>query len=99
IMLRGYYEGLEAAQPDAGGAVAAGPQRWSVRAYRPTHDILLHEAIPNTALALDGKTFTINHWGMRDRDREKAKPPGTSRIAVLGSSVEMGHGLSDGACF
>ncbi len=37
--------------------------------------------------------FETNSLGMRDREYAAAKPPGTFRIALLGSSHVMGYGL------
>jgi D-alanyl-lipoteichoic acid acyltransferase DltB (MBOAT superfamily) len=42
---------------------------------------------------------TTNKWGMRDRDYEKTPAPNTYRIAILGSSVEMGWGVNDDEVF
>ncbi|HEY6112444.1 MAG TPA: hypothetical protein VIV62_08005 [Chthoniobacterales bacterium] len=33
--------------------------------------------------------FHTNRWGMRDKDYDKAPPPGTCRIALVGGSPEM----------
>jgi hypothetical protein len=52
--------------------------------------------IPGWSGEVDGSWMTINHLGMRDRpDRVQAKPSGTVRIAVAGSSVVMGYGVND----
>jgi hypothetical protein len=40
------------------------------------------------------RTFTTNGDGMRDRPYPHKKPPNTYRIAVLGSSIDMGWGVS-----
>jgi hypothetical protein len=95
-LLRGYYEDL-----DGAGGTANREDDWPAQRYlRFTHDFMTQEAIPNTFLEWEGKTITINRWGLRDHDYIKAKPPGTYRIAVLGASAESGWGVSDAEiCF
>src|SRR5262249_12056219 len=98
---RGYYEDLDVARRDTAVGAALNPEGeyWPVGLYhRPTEDFLLYEPIPGFAQEIQGKQVTINRWGMRDRERQKAKPPGVCRIAVLGSSGEMGHGIGDEDC-
>lgn len=47
----------------------------------------------------DGRTFWVvrgpgyNDDGMRDRQHETEKPPGTFRLVCLGDSVTLGHGV------
>jgi hypothetical protein len=41
-----------------------------------------------------GVTVKTNHWRMRDRDYPQEKPPGTFRIALVGSSNDMGYGVA-----
>lgn len=38
---------------------------------------------------------TVNAHGLRDPERPFAKPPGTTRIVVLGDSFMFGHGVAD----
>jgi hypothetical protein len=40
-----------------------------------------------------GVPVRTNRFGMRDREYELAKPPGTFRIALVGSSNDMGYGV------
>jgi hypothetical protein len=106
IQRRGYYEGLAGAnvgarpqkrpgQMDGGGPATGGPKEWVVL----TRDFMYSDLEPRYQTTYKGKPFTINRWGMRDADCEKAKPPGTYRIALLGSSNEMGMGVGDGETF
>ncbi|MFM9969267.1 MAG: hypothetical protein ACKVQK_12825 [Burkholderiales bacterium] len=44
-------------------------------------------------------TITINRWGMRDRDYEKARAPDTFRAVILGPSTVMGWGVDDAGTF
>jgi hypothetical protein len=56
-------------------------------------DFLIFELQPNVNRLLFGQPFTTNAFGMRDRPYTLKKPPGTFRIAVLGSSIDMGWGV------
>ena len=51
--------------------------------------------MPNISAMHRGEIFTTNQWGMRDQEYTKEKPPGTYRIALLGSSYAMGVGVKD----
>jgi hypothetical protein len=62
----------------------------------PDNTILQRRLRPNTTLAQNGYTITINRWGMRDKDYALEKTPRTFRIALLGGSYEMGTGVGDG---
>ena len=53
----------------------------------------MFELKPNIHRTLFGQPFTTNAHGMRDRVYAVAKPAGTFRIAVLGSSMDMGWGV------
>lgn len=54
---------------------------------------LPYELKPDYQGVYMGVPVATNHWGMRDRDVELAKPPGTFRIALVGSSNDMGYGV------
>jgi len=60
---------------------------------RPTHDALLWEPIPNLNIISNGIRFQTNRWGMHDKDYSLARPTGTYRIALLGSSITVGGGV------
>ncbi len=50
---------------------------------------------PNVDRRAFGVSFTTNALGLRDREGyAPAKPPGTFRIALLGSSIDMGWGVA-----
>ncbi len=51
--------------------------------------VLLYEPRPRFSRG----AVRINSHGFRDREFTLAKPPGTTRIAVLGDSVVWGHGI------
>ena len=54
---------------------------------------LQFELKPNLDKSVFGKRFTTNQWGLRDRPCNMHKPDGTFRIALLGSSIDMGWGV------
>jgi hypothetical protein len=71
----------------------------SGRTVRWTTDFRMKELRPNLRTHLRDWPFTTNEWGMRDQPYSKVPAPGTRRIALLGSSVVMGSGVSDGENF
>jgi hypothetical protein len=79
------------------------PVRWEIinqtAATRPTHDIEYFELVPEAKIEFHGAPFSVNRSGLRDRDYDVAKPPGTHRIAMLGSSHVAGEGVGDGEPF
>ncbi len=100
-----YYEGLINVGLDSDRAALAErlmgtPSNWvsfhDIGATRYMYgDVLqfeLREGLQRTAF---GKPFTTNSIGLRDREYSVIKPEGTFRIAVLGSSIDMGWGVSD----
>jgi D-alanyl-lipoteichoic acid acyltransferase DltB (MBOAT superfamily) len=105
VQHRGYYEQLELrGQPSSQvfDVVARGDQ-WddlaSIGMLRERKDILLRDLHPSRSALWNGKSFSTNRWGMRDRDYPKEKAPGTLRVALLGPSHVMGNGVADGATF
>ncbi|MEP0843054.1 MAG: hypothetical protein HRF43_10130, partial [Phycisphaerae bacterium] len=96
---RGYYEQLDSVRVQD----RALQEVWLRAAIPPGSDVMVrvndyrHLVFPpNLRLAnYHGADFSTNRWGMRDRDYEQAKPAGTVRIAVLGSSHVMGWGVAD----
>jgi len=61
---------------------------------RMTGDFLEFELRPSYTIAYPGGfPFSTNRWGMRDKEYSLVPPPRTYRIALLGSSVEMGAGV------
>lgn len=58
------------------------------------------ELIPGIETELDGNSFTVNLFGMRDRKTVRLdKPDDVTRIAMVGSSIVMGYGVSDDDVF
>lgn len=103
----GYYEGLIEGVEVANGMrselslrLLGKPVEWvrfqAANVSRPAlKDFLQFELIPGLDTVLYGRRFTINGRGMRDRDYTVTKPEGTFRIALLGSSIDMGWGVGN----
>jgi hypothetical protein len=105
LLTRGYYEELTVSP--------ANGQLWELYMKRPDHwprlretgaervtgDFLQHELKPFVSMIFRGAPFSTNRWGLRDREYEQQKPADTYRIALLGGSVELGHGVSDDQTF
>jgi D-alanyl-lipoteichoic acid acyltransferase DltB (MBOAT superfamily) len=103
---RGYYEGLLSVD-------RFNSQLWEVYTKKPSNWLDVENAglkrfvggFAQTELiaGLQSNTkygpVSINRWGLRDQDYEKARPEGTYRAAVLGASSVMGWGVGDGATF
>lgn len=106
LLLRGYYENLL-------GVSAFNNELWEIYSKRPsdwpliqdtslatmTDNFYVMDLTPSTQMTFHGAQFTTNRWGMRDQDYEKAPPPGTYRIVVLGPSFVMGSGVADDEIF
>jgi hypothetical protein len=56
-------------------------------------DFLQFELKPNVRETMFGRSFTTNSHGLRDREYTVEKPQGVFRIALLGSSMDMGWGV------
>lgn len=103
---RGYYENLLSVE-------RFNSQLWEVYTKRPANWLDVQganlkrfsggfaqgELIPSFVSKTNFGTISTNRWGMRDRDYEQTPPPGTYRIALLGASLVMGWGVSDGETF
>lgn len=104
---RGYYEEVTAPRVRAGGLLRAlegnplpphGAQYLTFT--RPVDPLLERELIPDWSGVVAGKPFRVNHLGLRDLPtRTEAKPGGTCRVTLVGSSVLMGYGVGDDAVF
>jgi D-alanyl-lipoteichoic acid acyltransferase DltB (MBOAT superfamily) len=101
MLQRGYYEDLV-------GVKSFNSELWGIYMKRPadwvpiekdetivlTHDLRKYELRPSFGAVRQGVWLEANRWGMRDQDCALAKPPGTHRIALLGSSQIFGAGLT-----
>jgi hypothetical protein len=107
----GYYEGLigggdspEGARSELAMRLLGKPSDW-VRfdaanvAYHINGDFLLFALKPNVRRRIFGQPFATNAQGFRDGPFSIEKPPGTFRIVVLGSSIDMGWGVGDGESY
>ena len=105
----GYYEGLIGGGPEGGRNELAlrlmgKPPEWvrfqdaGVARLRKS-DFLQFTLRRDLDRNLFGRPFTTNAFGMRDRPYAREKPPGTYRIALLGSSIDMGWGVATGETY
>ena len=109
MRLQSYYEDLNMAAIQAGPLLASfSPQDETRRAQaqgffkvsRPADMYQQLELKPGVRTQLDGSPFSVNQFGMRDRTSITLnKPADTFRIAVVGSSIVMGYGVSDEEVF
>jgi hypothetical protein len=106
--VRGYYEEVTETPVQAGPllGILAGKERPPLggadytKMTRTTDDWLERELIPGWSGELAGSRVRVNSAGMRDREGiPLAKPPGSCRIALVGSSVVMGFGVEDDQVF
>lgn len=107
--LPGYYEDLNATVIQAGPFISGlSPQDETLRAKargfqkvsRRADIYQAVELIPGIQTELEGSPFTVNQFSMRDRATITLhKSPKTIRIAMVGSSVIMGSGVSDDEVF
>lgn len=106
-MLIGYYEDVmepSRFNPELDAALGGRPAGWvalleDTEAARESDDFTLLELVPSRTTVVNGTPIGANQWGLRDRDYALAKPEGTVRIVLLGSSHEMGWGVGDGETF
>ena len=102
----GYYEGLiggkaegaEGMRGDPAIRLTGKPTGWvSFREADVVHylddDFLQFELKPHLDRNLFGQPFLTNAFGMHDDPISIEKPKGTVRVAVLGSSMDMGWGV------
>ena len=105
---RGYYEQLTGANRlnsrlwevyiGADAAVDRRPLRDTDLVVR-TDDFLSMALKPGLDSAYQGRPFSTNQWGMRDRDYDRVPAAGAHRIALLGQSYVMGGGVADDETF
>ncbi len=105
-MERGYYEALL----DEGSRIDRLDQTGSTHAARRipfdagplclvVDDIREYVLKPGVSMTHAGAVWSTNAFGMRDRERDLVKPPGTFRIALLGDSIGAGWGVDDDHVF
>lgn len=97
---RGYYKQLiDGGQPGSGS--------WEITLLRPlppgdirlaaesTTDLFLRKLKPSSSIDWNGKKFTTNKFGIRDKEYPLVKGKDVYRIAIVGGSYEMGTGVAD----
>ena len=101
---RGYYE-------DLGDITRFNSELWAVMGDRPPGwidkvnqsrertDGIRFDFVPSSTAVFKGATRTINSLGMRDWEYPLVPGQGTFRIALLGSSHDMGSGVEDGEAY
>lgn len=105
---RGYYEQLTGANRlnsrlwevyiGADATVDRRPLRETDLVVR-TDDFLFLTLKPGLDSAYQGRPFSTNQWGMRDREYDLVPGAGVHRIALLGQSYVMGGGVADDETF
>ncbi|NND72801.1 MAG: hypothetical protein HKN43_14585 [Rhodothermales bacterium] len=107
LLVRGYYEGLlqtgkytsqlwkrqEGKPPDWGAGVE------TVGVGRRTGDMYKVELLPNIEANFKRARLSTNSYKMRDKEYALEKPDNTLRMALLGSSLEMGWGVTNDEVF
>ncbi len=103
---RGYYEQLDVrgqlnsrVQDQLGGARHDWKDPASMGFLHERRDLIDRDLVPSFSADWNGKRFSTNRFGMRDREYTLEKPAGTLRIALLGPSHVMGNGVADGEPF
>lgn len=103
MLTRGYYEDLTDVarfNPQLAELYKGQPADWNrCWAVHRTGGFPTHELLASRRVQFKNALMTTNRWRMRDRDYEYAKPPGTYRFALLGSSHAMGTGVEDNETF
>lgn len=101
-MQRGYYEDLiqvDRFNPELQAMFSKQPKNyfdeWRKTMNTKRDDYLGVAMTPSAHMVYEGKNYTTNEWGMRDKPYPKEKPAGVKRIGVIGSSHTMGWGISD----
>src|SRR5262249_3965749 len=93
---RGYYEELDVSRQDVAVKLALEGTTWpATKLHKGRDDFMIHEPIPNAKVPFRGTIFEFNSQGMRGPPYLPAKPPGVFRIALLGSSHEIGRGVNE----
>jgi hypothetical protein len=103
-LVQGYYEEIQRVERIDSPLWQALDEVAESADHRPglfvnTGDIFRIAIRPSAEGVYRGAHFSSNRFGMRDQEYEPEKPEGTFRIAILGSSHPLGHGVADGEVF
>lgn len=101
-LFQGYYESL-VVNTNIGSAVPdmerQRPDNWdklnTTGIIIETGDLLEKRLVPDTSVVFKEALLETNSFGLRDRAYTLQKAAGTFRIALLGTSIEMGSGVSN----
>lgn len=103
---RGYYENLLSVNrfnTELWEVYSKKPVNWldvqGTGLKRFTNTFAQTENTPNFTSETEFGPYSVNRWGMRDKDYEKARPANTFRAAILGPSSVAGWGVGDGQTF
>jgi hypothetical protein len=103
LRIEGYYSeiliGNELTSPLAGIGREAEDRFQESDGKRLTGDFRHIAKEPNTSFLFKGKPFSVNRWGMRDRDYALEPASGTLRVLLLGGSFVVGSGVGDEEVF
>lgn len=105
IKTRGYYEQLihtDRFNTQLSLVYSKKPKDWFTKEsilLVKTNDLRVFELKPSMEISAKNVTLRTNKWGMRDKERDLSPAPNTFRLAVLGSSSEMGSGVNDNETF
>ncbi len=106
LLTRGYYEELANVNrfnTELWQLYQEQPPDWKslagVRAINLRDDLLEYDLLPNLEIYYKRAAFSTNNWGMRDKEYTQLVPENTCRMALLGSSIVMGAGVTDREVF
>lgn len=103
---RGYYEPIlkgNVLTTELAENEAAVPPDWKPlyesEAVKETGDLYFIELLPSKSTIFKRANLVTNSLGMRDKEYTIEKPANTLRIALLGTSFEMGSGVENDMMF
>lgn len=106
LLRGGYYEdlvGINRFNSELWEIYMNRPANWKFIAHteaaRLTGDFYWVELVPSSRILYYGQPYSINRWGMRDKDYELTPPSNIYRIALVGASHANGWGVSDNETF
>ena len=103
----GYYESVINVNRNLGDRLTEveqmRPNDWEqlvkTSASKDTNNLLVKTLVANASIQFKDEPFNINQHGFRDKNYPTIKPDSTTRLALLGSSVELGSGVADNEVF
>jgi lysophospholipase L1-like esterase len=92
-LVEAFFRILERVHP-APASEATGPTAEHYR-FNGYHPLLGYDGLPNVRGRFHGQTVTHNAQGNRGPDVAFEKPPGVTRVVVVGDSQAWGYGVAD----